>query len=132
MAVKELSKMKKIKALPEKAMMLPGLALLLLSQACSYQEALRGQHENQVDGHHIVIMKPCGLFTENTTRIENVAGRTKYEYICGETNVSMVLKDNELSVNGQSYGTINEDDSITFDHGKVLISSVEKHDVASR
>jgi hypothetical protein len=122
----------RIKAMPKKSMILPGLALLFLSQGCSYQEALRGKHENQVDGHHIVIMKPCGLFTENTTRIENVPGRTKYEYICGETNVSMVLKDNELSVNGQSYGMISEDDSITFDHGKVLISPGEKHDVASR
>src|SRR5689334_1798862 len=113
MVVKESLKMKRITALPEKAMVLLGLGLLLLSQACSYQEALRGKHENQLDGHHIVIMKPCGLFTENTTRIENSPGRTKYEYICGETNVSMVLKDHELSVNGQSYGTIKEDDSIT-------------------
>jgi hypothetical protein len=113
-------------------MILPGLALLLLSQGCSYQEALRGKHENQVGSHQVVVMKPCGLFTENSTIIENIPGRTKYEYICGETNVSMVLKDNELSVNGQSYGTINEGDSITFDHGKVLVSPGETHDVASR
>jgi len=113
-------------------LILPALVLLLLAQGCSYQEALRGRHENDVGSHHVVVIKPCGLFSENTTKIENVPGHTMYEYTCGETRVAMMLKDGELTVNDKNYGAINEGDSITFDHGKVLINSRETQEVASK
>ena len=113
-------------------LVLPSMVFLFLAQGCSYREALRGKHENQVGSHQVTIIRPCGLFTENTTRIENLPGRTKYEYVCGETKVTIGLKDNELTVNGQSYGAIKEGDSITFDHGKVLVGSQETPQVASK
>ncbi|MDT4952993.1 MAG: hypothetical protein QOJ02_1131 [Acidobacteriota bacterium] len=108
------------------------LALVFLSQGCSYQEAISGKHENLVGSHQITIMKPCRLFTENTTRVENHPEQTKYEYTCGDTSVSISLKDEELIVNEKSYGTINKGDSIIFDHGKVLINSKEVQEVASK
>lgn len=108
------------------------LCSVFLLEGCSYREALSGKHENMLDSHQLTINKPCTLFTENMTRMENVPGYTKYEYTCGETRVFIVLNNEELTVNNRDYGRLNEGDSIVYDHGKVLINSKEVQEIASR
>ena len=111
---------------------LAGVSTVLFLQGCSYQEALRGKHEELLDSHQVTINKPCSLFTENMTRIEKLPEQTKYQYTCGKTDVRIVLKNEELTVNEKHYGRINNGDSIFFDQGKVLINSKEVHEVASK
>ena len=111
---------------------LAGVATVLFLQGCSYKEALRGKHEDLLDSHQVTINKPCSLFTENMTIIERHPEQTKYQYTCGKTDVRIVLKDEELTVNEKQYGRINKGDSIFFDKGRVLINSKEVHEVARR
>jgi hypothetical protein len=108
------------------------LCSIFFLQGCSYREALRGKHEDMLGSHQVTINKPCSLFTENATRIENVPGLIKYQYTCGETNVAIVLKDEELTIYDKSYGRLGEGDSIVFDHGKVFINAREVQEVASK
>ena len=76
-------------------------------------------------GSHLVSIRPycdsssSGSLTESqkdgTSRI------VSYEFTCGETKVE--IRDNTLTVNGKSYGTLNEGDRIAVDFGKVRVNS---------
>jgi hypothetical protein len=45
-----------------------------------------------------------------------------YEYKCGDTRV--LIRGNDLAVNGKSYVSLKEGDAITVKHGSVAIQSV--------
>ncbi len=101
---------------------------LLLSCAC-----IRFRHEpTDVDlGSHYVSVRPhCD--TKSTTahrRFEEDGSSriTHYEFTCGD--VTVLIRDNLLTVNGKSYGTLTDGDQISIDHGNVRVNSEVRAEV---
>lgn len=75
-------------------------------------------------GSHLVSIKPfCDQATSGSLSQAQKDGSSKlvsYEFTCGETTV--VIRENLLTVNGKSYGTLNEGDHVAVDHGKVRVN----------
>ena len=74
--------------------------------------------------YHLSVRPQCD-FTSTTTHSrsepDGTTRVTHYELTCG--NVTVLVGDNLLSVNGKSYGTLIDGDQISIDHGKVRVNS---------
>jgi hypothetical protein len=82
-------------------------------------------------GSHAVSVRPVcnGSSTKSLTQSEGdgTTSVVHYEYTCGDTTV--LIRGNTLSVNGKSYGTLNEGDWIAVDYGKVRVNSEVRAEV---
>lgn len=108
------------------------LSLVVVFQGCG---AFRVHNQDKsVLGAHQVVVTPCGWKLEDKfsgTVKDEQTGKSYYKYSCGETVVT--IKDEELIVNGRSYGRLaNETDSVKVDRDRVLINGKEIQEVASR
>ena len=65
--------------------------------------------------------RKTGIEALKTSRI------VSYEFACGDTRI--LIRDNTLTVNGKSYGTLNEGDRIAVDWGKVRVNSTVREEV---
>lgn len=98
------------------------VSLLSFSSAC-----IRFNYEPSKAelGTHLVSVRPqCDVpSTTSHSRIEEDGSSriTHYEFTCGDTTV--LIRDNTLTVNGRSYGTLTEGDQIAIDYGKVRVNS---------
>jgi hypothetical protein len=76
-------------------------------------------------GTYVVSIRPqCGVLsttTHNRTEEDGTSHITHYEFKCDDTTV--LIRDNTLTVNGKSYGTLREGDQIAIDSGKVRVNS---------
>jgi hypothetical protein len=98
------------------------LALLsvstLFSACSSSNNVLLGRVEATV-GNHKVVVTDC---YRTSVPAPEKTGTSEYRWVpCKDAEV--VIREDELTVNGQSYGRMNPTDSVLVDHGKV---SVEK------
>ena len=104
------------------------VSLLFFSSAC-----IRFHHEPTITelGTHVVSIRPqCDApsTTSHSRTEEDGSSRiTHYEFKCGDTTV--LIRDNTLTVNGKSYGTLSEGDQITIDFGKVRVNSEVRAEV---
>src|SRR6185436_3445111 len=74
----------------------------------------------QLGGHDVAVRPSCNGSSTHSRREYNKDGESEvvsYVFTCGDTTVS--IRHNILTVNGKSYGTINEHDRINVDYGKV-------------
>jgi hypothetical protein len=106
------------------------LCVLLASQGCGGFRLLN--RDKSVLGAHPVMITPCGWKLEDKFAGEvkdERTGKAYYKYTCGETIVT--IKEEELMVNGKSYGKLAQaTDSVKVDGGKVLVNDKEVQAVA--
>jgi hypothetical protein len=99
------------------------LSLIAVAASCSRSNnLLEGRVEAQV-GDHVVVVTDCYRTSAPAPqRLDNTpAGQPTYRFApCRDAVVE--LRGVEVIVNGTSYGEIKPKDTITVDHGRVLIN----------
>ena len=108
------------------------LALLaLLTSACTRENnVLFGRVESAV-GTHTVVVTDC--YRTSVTPPEKVGGPSEQSYHfrpCRDADV--LIRNDELIVNGSSYGLLKHADAVTVDHGEVLINEIAVPPVTNR
>ena len=103
-----------------------GLAICALIMACSAcsrsNNLLLGRVEASVNGHTVVV---TDCYRTGVTPPEKVGGPGEPSYRftpCRDADV--LIRKDELIVNGSSCGLLKQADAVTVDHGKVLINEV--------
>ena len=101
---------------------------LVFSPAClKFQNVPRQQ---QLGSHLVSIRPDCDSASSGSLTQSQKDGTSKivsYEFTCGDTKVE--IRDNNLTVNGKSYGTLNEGDLIAVDYGKVRVNREVRSEV---
>ena len=103
------------------------LVLVVVSSLYFNSACIRFNHEPSRTelGTHLVSVRPqCDVPSTTVHRHSEKDGSsriTHYEFTCGDTTV--LIRDNVLTVNGKSYGTLSEGDQIVIDYGKVRVNS---------
>jgi hypothetical protein len=95
----------------------------VLQLACSRSNnLLLGRVESTVAGHKIEVTDCYRTSVPAPRQLADLPDGTKvYEFMpCRDADV--LIRGDELIVNGTSYGTLKQEDVITVDHGKVLIN----------
>ncbi|HEY0006530.1 MAG TPA: hypothetical protein VGB17_17235 [Pyrinomonadaceae bacterium] len=115
----------------QQSLRITSLFLLLLAtvlvQGCQHnaRELLLNQSATRL-GSHKLLIRPSSNLHESThaaTEIDKADGKPVYRFTAGQT--TLVIKNEVLSVNGKSYGTLNAGDSVTVDYGRVLVNDKE-------
>ena len=105
--------------------------LILACSACSRSNNLLfGRVEATVSGHTVVV---TDCYRTSVTPPEKVGGPGEQSYHfrpCRDADV--LIRNNELIVNGSSYGLLKQADAVTIDHGKVLINEMAVSPVARK
>ena len=95
--------------------------LILACSACSRSNnLLLGRIEATV-GNHTVVVTDC--YRMRVTPPIKMGGPSEQSYRfmpCRDADV--LIRNDELIVNGTSYGLLKQADTVTIDHGKVLIN----------
>jgi hypothetical protein len=105
--------------------------LILACSACRRSNnLLLGRVEATVGGHTVVV---TDCYRTSVTPPEKVGGPSEQSYrFMPCRDVDVLIRNDELIVNGSSYGLLKQADAITVDHGKVLINEMVVPAVASR
>ena len=101
------------------------LTIAALLSSCSRSNNLAlGRIEESVGGHTIVVTD-CYRTSVDPPKTENSGGVTTYSFApCRDAQI--VIRGDQLSVNGQTYGRIGPTDSVLVDHGVVSHASGAK------
>ncbi len=94
---------------------------MALTAACSRSNYfLEGRVEAQVGGHTVVVTDCYRLHVPAPERLQTGAGES-YRFVpCQDADV--IIRAGELVVNGTAYGHLRDSDTVTVDHGRVLIN----------
>jgi len=105
--------------------------LLLACSACNRSNnLLLGRVEATVGGHTVVV---TDCYRTSVTPPEKTGGTSEQSYHfrpCRDADV--LIRNDELIVNGSSYGLLKQADAVTVDHGKVLINELPASPVTGR
>jgi hypothetical protein len=99
------------------------VACIVMQLSCSRSNnVLLGRVESTVAGHRIEVTDCYRTSVPPPRQLPDLPdGKKVYEFMpCRDADV--LIRGDELIVNGTSYGTLKEADIITVDHGKVLIN----------
>jgi|GEM_PF-729257 len=99
------------------------IACIVMQFACSRSNnLLLGRVESTVAGHRIEVTDCYRTNVPSPRQLPDLPdGKKVYEFMpCRDADV--VIRGDELIVNGSSYGVLKQGDVITVDHGKVLIN----------
>ena len=104
------------------------VSLMLVGTACIKFQHIptTGQHGTQ----SVSVRPQCtstSTRSHRRTEQDGTSRVTHYEFKCGDT--AILIRDNTLTVNGKSYGTLNEGDAIAIDYGKVRVNSKVRAEV---
>ena len=91
---------------------------------------LLGRVEATVGGHTVVV---TDCYRTSVTPPEKVGGPSEQSYRfmpCRDADI--LIRNDELIVNGSSYGLLQQADAVTIDHGKVLINEMAVSPVARK
>ena len=97
--------------------------LVFLASCSRSNNLLFGEVEAAI-GSHTVMVTDC--YRTEVPQPEQIgyAGSASYHFTpCRDADV--LIRDEELIVNGQSYGLLKAGDAVKVDHGAVLINGVE-------
>ena len=86
--------------------------------------------KTQLGTHSVSVRPQCDVSSTRSHRHTEADGTsriTHYEFTCG--SIAILIRDNTLSVNGKSYGTLNDGDAIAVDYGKVRVNSEVRAEV---
>jgi hypothetical protein len=110
------------------------LCAAALAAACgTSNNLLEGRVESKVGTHAVVVTDCYRTSVPAPQKIEDksAGGRETYRFTpCRDADI--VIRDEELVVNNTSYGRLKQGDSVTVDHGKVLVNDREPRPVASK
>ncbi|MGB7721291.1 MAG: hypothetical protein WBL65_15395 [Bryobacteraceae bacterium] len=96
------------------------LALLLLSGCSRSNNLLLGRVQAEVGSHTVVVTDCYRTSVPPPQRLPDAAGRAVYRFTpCRDADV--LIRGDELLVNGQSYGRLNPADAVLVDHGVVSV-----------
>jgi hypothetical protein len=104
---------------------LVGSAVTVLMAGCI--TITRTPRETDLGSHHIIVVPDCQDAATHSERHYESDGSSKvlfYEFTCGQT--TMRLDGNALTVNGKSYGSLNEGDTIAVNYRSVRVNSMER------
>jgi hypothetical protein len=104
---------------------LVGSAVVMLMAGCI--TITRTPRETDLGSHHVSVVPGCQHASTHSYRQYESDGSSKilfYEFNCGDTSVR--LDGNALYVNGKSYGTLNEGDTIVVNYGNVRVNSTAR------
>jgi len=107
-------------------------AITILSACSRSNNLLLGRVEAKVGNHMIAVTDCYRTSVPPPQKLDDSAdGKPVYRFMpCRDADV--VIRGEELSVNGNSYGPLNQGDAVTVDHGKVLINEREARVTASK
>ncbi|MEO6724694.1 MAG: hypothetical protein ABIP14_05280 [Blastocatellia bacterium] len=94
-----------------------------LTSACGRSNnLLLGRVEANVGGHTVAVTDCYRTSVSLPQKQEDSAsGKPTYHFVpCRDADIA--IRDEELTVNNQKYGKLNSGDTVTVDHGKVLIN----------
>jgi hypothetical protein len=96
---------------------------MLLSSCTRSNNLLLGRVEAVVGSHTVAVTDCYRISVPPPQKLEDSSeGKAAYRFTpCRDADI--VIRSEELIVNGKSYGHLNEADAVTVDHGKVLISA---------
>ncbi len=99
-----------------------GACLLTLTACSRSNNLLLGRVNATVAGHRIGVTDCYRTSVPPPRQLPNLPdGKQVYEFMpCRDADI--LIRGDELIVNGTSYGTLKHGDVITVDHGKVLIN----------
>ena len=107
------------------------LALLLLLSGFGCRARFhRTPTEKRLGTYRVSVRPYCNDSISNSLDDVEHDGRSRivsHEFICGDTTV--LIRGNMLSVNGKSYGTLDQGDWIAVDYGKVRVNSEVRAEV---
>jgi hypothetical protein len=107
-----------------------GLFLLLSLQGCSDAHALLWNKADAViDGHRVVIT-PCRA--SYTKTISDTPANRDHIFACHDNSIAVHIKNDEMSVNEKSYGTLKRGDRVAVRDGKVFINEKEAAALAAK
>lgn len=98
------------------------ILFLVLFSACI--KITRAPRETDLGSHHVSVTPDCQSASTHSNRRYEKDGSSRiefYEFKCGDATV--LIRDNTLTVNGKSYGTLNENDIIAVNYGNVSVNS---------
>jgi hypothetical protein len=105
------------------------LFLMVFAQGCSsMHEAIWNKAETTFNGHRLVI-RPC-RDSHTSTQMDAITDRS-YIFTCGK-RVKIEIRNEELAVNGKSYGMLGRGDSVEVKHDKVFINQKEAGTIAMK
>jgi hypothetical protein len=99
------------------------VAYMVMQLACTRSNnLLLGRVESTVAGHRIEVTDCYRTSVPEPRQLPDLPdGKKVYEFMpCRDADV--LIRGDELIVNGTSYGTLKDEDVITVDHGRVLIN----------
>jgi len=104
--------------------LLTGLVLVMTLGACGKSNnVLLGRVEAKV-GTHLVIVTDCYRTSVSPPQLLSTADSTRPLYRFSPcVDADVVFNGDQLIVNGVHYGTVQPQDSVTVDHGKVLVNN---------
>ena len=108
------------------------LCAVFVLQGCNAttHNELFGVEEATINGHTVVVTDCYRIGKQTAETIEDASKRSIHRFApCRDADV--LIKYEELIVNGKSYGMLNRGDRVTVDHGKVLINSKEAREIVS-
>jgi len=97
--------------------------LIMACSACSRSNNLLLGRVEATVGSHTVVVTDC--YRTSVTPPEKVGGPGEQSYRfrpCRDADV--LIRNDELIVNGSSYGLLKQADTVTVDHGRVLINEI--------
>jgi hypothetical protein len=105
----------------------------VLSLACSRSNnVLLGRVEAKVGSHTVVVTDCYRTSVPAPQRVEpQQSGAPAIYRFTPCRDADVLIRDEELIVNGTSYGRLKQGDTVTVDHGKVLVNEQEARAVAS-
>jgi hypothetical protein len=109
-------------------LLLLGVCLSLLFSSCSKSNNLLfGRVEAVVGGHKVIVTDCYRIRVPKPQTLDPTPdGKPSFRFMpCRDADV--LIRGGELSVNGKSYGRLNDGDTISVDHGRVLINGREAH-----
>jgi hypothetical protein len=96
------------------------LAMLLLTACSRSNNLLLGRVQAEAGSHTVVVTDCYRTSVPPPQRLRDAAGRAVYRFMpCRDADV--LIRGDELLVNGQSYGRLNPADAVLVDHGVVSI-----------
>ncbi|MGA2267389.1 MAG: hypothetical protein ABSH44_02865 [Bryobacteraceae bacterium] len=96
------------------------VAMVLVSGCSRSNNLLLGRVEAQVGSHTVVVTDCYRTSVPPPQRLEDAGGRAVYRFTpCRDADV--LIRGDELLVNGQSYGRLNPTDAVLVDHGVVSV-----------
>jgi hypothetical protein len=96
------------------------LAMLLLAACSRSNNLLLGRVQAEVGSHTVVVTDCYRTSVPPPQRLQDAGGQAVYRFTpCRDADV--LIRGDELLVNGQSYGRLNPADAVLVDHGVVSI-----------